>query len=479
MGLGSVCRGTGSLGDLHMGTLSRLQWGALATPLALCILFLLGSAGLFFYGPIEWPPTNRALLAIYLSFAFALIVLGFIGGIRAPAAKETPLNWLWIVATIGAIAHILLLFPAAYVYTGSMPWDFVKALEDQRAAYEHMQRVLAEGMPFRGVVAGARALLGPATVVLPALSVLLWSRMGQRLKVVVVIGLLALFAFSIYRGTDKEVFDIALLQLSSLAVVVARYVASQNRFPGARFTASLVVVLLVVGMIIGSFLDRKADRVGFDAEDRVEQAQASPSMPSSEASAIAPAFCMAGTVCSSSLNGGSTVGEVQANFALSMVTAYAAQGYYGLSLALEQPFQSMFGFGHSSLLTRAYTALTDDATFEHRALTTRLTEHGWDVSHQWPTAYVWLANDLGLWGAAVFVGVLAFIWGLAWKDAIFAKNDAAALVFCQLAVFFVYLPAHAVMLQVADGYFALLAWLAIWAVSRSPSALRRLGLARA
>lgn len=430
----------------------------LYTPIALGVGYFTVSALLFFYGPIAWPPIDQGALALFLTFAFVAIALGWSVGVRLKSKEIASSDWLWIALIAGAAANVLLLFPAAYVYTGSMPWDFFEALADQRSAYEKMQRVLAEGMPFRSIVAGLRVLFGPVTVVLPILSILLWGRMDVRLRVLTVAGLLASSSFSVFRGTDKETFDVLILQGSALAVVVARYMANAALVPYRRLGAALVIVALVLGMLMNSFIDRKAQRLGFDAQETVEKAARHQPVSS---------FCIGGVTCTDAVEAEDTAAYVQLNFALSIVTAYVAQGYYGLGLAMAEPTQTMFGFGHSNILTRVYSSVFDDPDFQGRAVTTRLADEGWDPRYQWSTAYTWLANDFGVWGAGFVVGFIALVWGFAWKDAIYGRNDAAGVVFCLLASFFVYLPASNQIMQTADGYFALVVWVLAWLVSRT------------
>ena len=390
-----------------MGYLNRRQWGILLAPLALGELYFIGTAGLFFKGPINWPPVNKLLLLSFLCFAFALLGLGFLFGTRTKTRTVVNKSYLRVVVAVGALTNLALLFPAAYVYTGSLPWDFFKALGDQRAAYEQMQGVLATGMPFRAIVAAARAVFGPATVVLPALSILLWGKIGTGMRCIAVAGLLSMFAFSVFRGTDKETFDLAILQVAALGVLCCRYVASRRTLPAARFWLAAAVILLMVSVMINSFVDRKAQRMGFQAEQRVEQG----AHAANATKAMTPAYCISSNICSYPLDAGAKLSQVRLNFALSMISAYVAQGYYGLSLALEKPFESMYGLGHSTLLTRAFVAVTKDQAFADRALTTRLGDDGWDVRYQWSSAYAWFANDVGVWGSALVVGGLAFLWG--------------------------------------------------------------------
>ncbi|MCP3054423.1 hypothetical protein, partial [Aurantimonas marianensis] len=64
--------------------------------------------------------------------------------------------------------------------------------------------------------------------------------------------------------------------------------------------------------------------------------------------------------------------------------------------------------------------------------------------------------------AALVIGLIALIWASAWKDAVLAGNQAGGVVFCLFAQFFVYLPVSNQIMQIGDGYAALIAWVLIW-----------------
>lgn len=461
-----------------------LRNAVLVTPVTLALVYFAAGIGLFLLGPIDWPVPDWSLTTAYLLAALALIAGGFAAGIMTPPVAA-PMPWARYAVLAGAIGSILLLFPSAYVYTHSAPWDFFSLLGDQRLAYEKMQQTLREPEPLRFVVATARMLLGPVTFVLPALAILTWGSLGSRLKVLAAIGIFAACSFSIFRGTDKEIFDLLILQAAAVAVVLCRRVVTSG-FPSLqRLVMFGLVAALTAFFAAGSFVERKAQRLGFDAADVVEeQAEAAAAVEggaggtaevppaSAKAAPVPPAspkaapnlFCMSGDVCAkaSSQAGVASEAEVGRQFALSMATAYATQGYYGLSLALEKPTLSMYGFGHSNILTRVYVALTGDVDFPDRALTYRIGEEGWDQRYQWASAYTWLANDFGVYGAALVIGLIALIWASAWKDAVLAGNQAGGVVFCLLALFFVYLPAGNQIMQIGDGYAALIAWVLIW-----------------
>lgn len=143
-------------------------------------------------------------------------------------------------------------------------------------------------------------------------------------------------------------------------------------------------MLVIFFSALTLFLDRKASRLG--GEERV---------------------CIAETVVCSDRT---SVDSPRLSFAAEMLSAYLAQGYYGLSLALNEDFTSTFGLGHSSFLMSAFSGLFD-ATLYERSYMYKVSQAGWDDKAQWSTMLVWIASDVGFPLVPVFILILGFLWG--------------------------------------------------------------------
>lgn len=135
------------------------------------------------------------------------------------------------------------------------------------------------------------------------------------------------------------------------------------------------------------------------------------------------------------------LGEALA-FPLVMLSGYIGQGYYGLSLALEQPFTwtSFAGssysiaviinqfFGADFWVEKSYPYLVGYTT-------------GWG-STKWHTVFAWLASDLTFTGTALFFGLLGFIYGQVWREILIHSNPFSILVFTLMNIGFTYAPAN-------------------------------------
>jgi len=149
-----------------------------------------------------------------------------------------------------------------------------------------------------------------------------------------------------------------------------------------------------------------------------------------------------------------------------MISAYITNGYYGLSLALEQPFESSFGLGHSPALLGLYEKISGSSELFDSTLVAHVSEAGWDHQYYWVSFFTWIANDVGFVGSLLVVAVLARWFRQAWLDAVYSKNDLAAIVFILLCIVFLYLPANNQIAQTFDMYFAFIVVLIAWKATR-------------
>ncbi len=129
-------------------------------------------------------------------------------------------------------------------------------------------------------------------------------------------------------------------------------------------------------------------------------------------------------------------------FPVVMFSGYLGQGYYGLSLSLEQPFTwtnfagSSYSisvilnqfFGAEFWVTQSYPYLVGYAT-------------GWGQT-KWHTVFSWLASDLTWPGVVMFMGWMGFIYGRSWREVILYQNPFAIMVFAMMNIGLAYAPAN-------------------------------------
>lgn len=424
-------------------------------PLWLVVSYFAGTVSLFFYGPFTWPISNADILLIFLFFVALALIVGFILGAMCDDRKPAPFRWWRAIFVAGGFLACVMIFPSAYVYTGRMPWDLLQALADQRAAYEAMLQRLVETDGSRAPIAIARALSYPFVFAVIPLGILHWSRLTWWLRVLLFATMLCGLVFSILRGTDREAADTLLVAGGALLVLLGRYSLRGDLGLFHILTRWPVLVGLFATMILATaalsiFVDRKASRL--------DEATYQVCVGEEHICADIRTDGWAGTVS-------------RRQFGLAMLTAYFAQGYYGTALALNMEFQSTLGLGHSPLVARAYEAISGDPKLYMQSYTYRLREFGWSDETQYSTIFTWIANDIGFPMVVIFMGVLSFVFCLSWKDAVYAEDDRASILFCLLLQMLIYLPANNQIMQTLDAYFALMVWVSWWGIVRLRSRL--------
>jgi hypothetical protein len=128
-------------------------------------------------------------------------------------------------------------------------------------------------------------------------------------------------------------------------------------------------------------------------------------------------------------------------FPVAILSSYFGQGYYGLSLALQEPFTwtHLAGGAYSIsvivnklggpfYVEQSYPYLVDDA-------------FGWGQT-KWHTGYAWIASDLTWPGTVLFTGLVSYVFAVAWKEAVLLRNPFSILVVCMLSIGAAYLPAN-------------------------------------
>ncbi len=121
------------------------------------------------------------------------------------------------------------------------------------------------------------------------------------------------------------------------------------------------------------------------------------------------------------------------------MTSYLTQGYYALSLALNEPFTPMYGIGNSMFLMDNFKKILGTDFFQY-TYQTKLDYLGWDPLVNWHSIYVWLANDISFYGILPLLYFLGKFFGKISIDTINNKNPIACAIFCLLLVMFFYFP---------------------------------------
>lgn len=428
-------------------------------PFVAVLIYIVASTLVFWFGPIPWPVANVTEMVIFQLAALMALVVGYVSGGGA-ATKEFHLD-LRPAFLVGLIGVVALQVPITLTYTGKYPWEVIGAMGDQRVVYEEMLEQLTATQGERFYLPLIRSLVMPLFVVGVGYGLMNFNSLGRLQKTLLLVGLMCPVNLSLLRGTDKEIADLIIIILGFLLVAYCRnflrsdFVARRPTSLGARRFKVMAFVAIVLFFFFFSY--RKYQRLDGIID-----------------------FCvMDGGICADYSGPILSLLPDFIAFGLAMISAYLTNGYYGLSLALDLPFESALGIGHSSALLSLYERLSGSSVLWDKTYIARISDMGWDHRYYWASLYTWLANDVHFFGALVVVGYLARWFRQAWRDAIYSHNDSAAVVFVLICIAFVYLPANNQIGQTFDLYFSFVGAFMLWKLGRATKRrARKFGLSR-
>lgn len=405
-------------------------------PLRLVVAFHVVVLVLFLSGiGIDYPPRNRAVLVLYIAILEGALIAGYrlgsgvrpydLGGVHS----RIPL--------LGLAAIALLFVPNVLAYTGGGIGNFYTFLINPAEAYALAVDRASTGREERAALIAVKTIVSPLVVsVLPVLGFLYfrYRRYGKQLLAAAFLS----FAISVFRGTDKEVFDVAVLVFVAwLAARAHRQIGDGKNVLRLVSRRTVFVGAAVGGLLLAIFSYRKSERL-----DGVGTA------------------CFQGTPICQQI---STEGSLMVG--IDYFLRYLTQGYFGLSAGLDAEVQvAGTGVGHSrpmQYLFETFLGITS-----RPGLTDQLPALGWTDRGAWSTGYVWIANDATIYGVPVVILVTAFVFGMGWRQVCHAPDIPSLVVTCYLFYTFIYMIGNLQVAQIGDIYLGLIFWVAMYTFKR-------------
>jgi hypothetical protein len=421
-------------------------------PIQILLVYLIVGFCLYLIAPFNWKLQNTLYVSLYFIAMITVFVVGFKWPMHLAIAQARPVPVKKLVL-YGTIAAVVLLIPATQLYSGKYPWQFMELLADQSEAYSrYLERLYSSSQADRAPVAILRTIVHPLVFCVLPLTILNWKKLSWIAKAGAFTVVICMLITSLARGTDRESFDL-LVFIGSCWLV--NHVRRKNLYDGnvlRRMSSSklLMFLLLFLGLMVFFlyvFVERKLGRFGGNVTS----------------------LCI-GSEVDICLTHGAMVAQYLSDwqvFAIGITSGYMSQGYYGLSTAMGLDFQSTWFTGFSPMIARMYESISGDPEMYMNSYTYRLRALGWSDEYAWSTLMIWFANDVGFIGALVVLFMFSYLFGAAWRDAVLARDDRAAIVFVMLFLMFIYLPANNQIGQTLDLSFAFLFWLFRWRYLRA------------
>jgi hypothetical protein len=439
--------------------------GLTRLPLGIVFAYVVATFLLFLTWPIDWPIytfANWVRLVAYVSLCLAVLGGAAYRGSAGPTRVVTPLPYLAVLLPLGALAAALLLIPSSVVYTGLHPWELLDALKDQGEAYRRTQQQLFLTSGERDNIVAMRTAIAPLTYAILPLGIIRWNSIGWVGRASVVVIVATAIVFSILRGTDKELADLFVVGIASAFVTAGRAMAAGNT--GGQLVrrtwklAAIAVLFLLFAQSL--FTERKGERLGGYVSRTSVCANNS-------------------RICADLDNPLISWLPLRQRFGVTFFILSTCSGYYGLELAMEKPFDTSYGLGHSPATLAVYESVTGNLTLHKRTYTYRNGADGWSEEYYWSTLIAWIANDVGFAGAVLVLALIGFMWGKWWREAAAGMSDPAAVLFALSTTMIFYLPANNQVLASYEGYPIFIVWIATWLWHRSHRAVSALVPAQA
>ena len=149
---------------------------------------------------------------------------------------------------------------------------------------------------------------------------------------------------------------------------------------------------------------------------------------------------------------------------LMLGSSYVSQGYYGLSLATTYDFPGTLGLGNGLFLMGKLDPLARleiwESTYQAQM------QAIWDPRIHWHTAYVWFANDIGLYGVIFIMAIIGYFFSLVLRDAIENKSALAIILLPLYAIMLLFMPANNIIFNAPMLFMSFTSLNILWIFSK-------------
>jgi hypothetical protein len=412
-------------------------------PIVFFEAFLTLTVVVFAFGPWDWPVTNPVTLYSFLFINQLALLFGYLQAVRGRSPSRfrlplTPKELVWLMS----LTTLATLIPTVKHATGGEA-NFNLALTDPGQAYK-ITNDAAHAATY-SIWAYVMIVLSPLIWPLLPLAVVFWKKLSPTLKVLAVLGIVSDAAIYFLKGTNKGMVDVLIL--------MPWLIILQSKNPAQILSPKRVIRFFLLFAIAASLF---LPYFGLNILGRMNSESIGGLSIHGEGSVQPTPIQIPG------LEG--PLGNAYAA-GMTELTSYVGQGYYGLSLALQEPFEWTYGVGHSPFFSwLAEKAMgkqlheIDYSTYPWRVDR----DFGWRADVQWISIYPWFAGDVTFFGVPFVMFLFGRLLGLTWIDAI-GGNPAAVVVFSLTALTLYYTSANAQVFRLGETvcpfYFYLLWWI--------------------
>ncbi|MFF0467968.1 hypothetical protein ACFYPX_11165 [Micromonospora zamorensis] len=412
-------------------------------PLVLALAWMLGTFGAFWMTRLASDVGNPGQLCAFVFTATALFAGGYVAQMaRRPPPGSAPTH---SIDRVRQVRYLVLASSVYYVvvsltrlaeFGATGPQSVWASIQAPAIGYVNKFDVYQQGFGDTSLWMNLLFPLGVLSVALVPLLVVYWRSLPNWLRLAGMVGTAMHIAFYLFIGTMKGLGDVVIMLAAGM--LIAR--ASVRYRPRTRSRRRRALVLVVGAFVLLAVY------------------------MSHSHSTRASEFGTTGAVVQVNPTVERVVGRPMAEGIAAMI-GYPTHGYLGLSYNLQVPFEWSRGLGSApSAAIFAEQSFGADLT-EHPPFPDR-TEHekGWPARMYWATIYPWLASDLTFPGAALFMGLVGWLFAGSWRAAMTTRRVVPTLIFAQLCILLVYVPANNQLGMAPESIVAMATLLALYAV---------------
>jgi hypothetical protein len=154
----------------------------------------------------------------------------------------------------------------------------------------------------------------------------------------------------------------------------------------------------------------------------------------------------------------------QTGFAVTQLISYLSQGYRGLSLSLQIPFEWAFGLGSSfKMMSDISRWFNIPRSLLEVSYPVRMEEQfGVGAYAYWHTIFPWIASDFTWIGSIIVVSIFIYYWAKSWNELRTWRNLPALLMFVHLTILVLYIPCNNQLFQTRESIVSTLFIFLFW-----------------
>jgi hypothetical protein len=413
---------------------------ALSKPLTAIVTYIIITLLFNLFGPWEYAGFNAAEVVLFMAAFLGLVIVGYIVGIRStiqPSAKAIRTKRVFFYFSIAIVVVIFFKILLLVENLRNTPIvSLAVALLDLGNTYKtaiEAQRLIAYQEV--SLIGQLNTLIGLGTMSVTVLGFYYFSELSKLLKYLFVLMIVLIVSlFLLFRGTQIVFANLFIYWVSVEAILRLR--SGTPLFNRRTVLASVAIlgVLMIIQM-------SRMNAYSYDAS----------SLSTNRLLTLNTNHVLFRVL-------GSDIG-----LSVSLIVSYVSMGYYGLSLSFAEPFVWTYGLGSSFALSgyaEQYLKMDPQLNSSYPFRVEWATR--WPAMMYWQTAFPWLASDLSYPGTLVFLGVVAYAYARALKEAVLHNNLLSVVFFANLNILWLFLPANNQLMQERESAIAAILLTILW-----------------